>query len=109
MISRGLLNVSHFRSLRNAQNVSSFLPCASLKLNSRFLSEESASFGYKKVKKEEKQGKVNEVFSAVAKKYDIMNDAMSFGVHRLWKDKFIQDLNPKLNMRLLDVAGGTGN
>jgi 2-methoxy-6-polyprenyl-1,4-benzoquinol methylase len=44
----------------------------------------------------------------VASKYDVMNDAMSFGIHRIWKDIFIQRLGPTANTRLLDVAGGTG-
>jgi ubiquinone/menaquinone biosynthesis C-methylase UbiE len=45
----------------------------------------------------------------VASKYDVMNDAMSFGIHRIWKDIFIQRLSPTANTHLLDVAGGTGN
>ena len=52
---------------------------------------------------------VYEVFHNVAEKYDVMNDAMSVGVHRLWKDHFIERLGPTAGMRLLDVAGGTGN
>lgn len=44
----------------------------------------------------------------MASKYDVMNDAMSFGIHRIWKDIFIQRLGPTANTRLLDVAGGTG-
>jgi 2-methoxy-6-polyprenyl-1,4-benzoquinol methylase len=45
----------------------------------------------------------------VASKYDVMNDAMSFGIHRIWKDIFIQRLGPTADTLLLDVAGGTGN
>lgn len=71
--------------------------------------QDSTNFGYKRVKYEEKQGKVNEVFNNVAEKYDIMNDAMSFGLHRLWKNQFIQDIEPNNQMKLIDVAGGTGN
>lgn len=52
----------------------------------------SASFGYKKVKLEEKQGMVNNVFHSVAEKYDIMNDILSLGVHRCWKSEFVNDL-----------------
>jgi ubiquinone/menaquinone biosynthesis C-methylase UbiE len=48
------------------------------------------------------------VFSNVARKYDIMNDAMSFGLHRIWKNAFIEEINPNLDMKLIDVAGGTG-
>ena len=51
---------------------------------------------------------VNEVFTNVAEKYDVMNDAMSLGIHRLWKDHFIASMAPTLDTRLLDVAGGTG-
>lgn len=67
------------------------------------------NFGFKKVDKSEKAGLVRGVFDNVASRYDIMNDAMSFGTHRLWKDKFINMLAPKSNTKLLDVAGGTGD
>lgn len=72
-------------------------------------SEESTNFGFQQVKVEEKQTKVNEVFTNVSDKYDIMNDAMSFGLHRVWKSKFIENLSPTQNTRLLDVASGTGD
>ncbi len=52
---------------------------------------------------------VREVFDTVASKYDLMNDLMSGGVHRLWKDSFINELKPRPGMKLLDVAGGTGD
>ena len=52
---------------------------------------------------------VNSVFSKVYKKYDLMNDIMSFGIHRLWKNKFIDWMNPKGNSKLIDVASGTGD
>jgi ubiquinone/menaquinone biosynthesis C-methylase UbiE len=52
---------------------------------------------------------VGDVFNNVAKHYDIMNDAMSLGIHRCWKDTFINRLAPQPNTKLLDVAGGTGN
>ena len=52
---------------------------------------------------------VNSVFSRVYKKYDLMNDIMSFGVHRLWKEKFIDWMNPRSNSTLIDVASGTGD
>jgi len=66
-------------------------------------------FGYKEVEKAEKAKLVGRVFSNVASKYDIMNDAMSLGIHRLWKDRFISQLNPRKGSKLLDVAGGTGD
>lgn len=52
---------------------------------------------------------VHKVFEDVAKSYDLMNDAMSFGIHRLWKDIFIERLYPTPGTKLLDVAGGTGD
>ena len=52
---------------------------------------------------------VNSVFSKVYKKYDLMNDIMSFGIHRIWKDKFIDWMNPYSDSRLIDVASGTGD
>lgn len=69
-------------------------------------------FGSKEVPRAEKQKLVNEVFTKVAEKYDVMNDAMSLGVHRLWKDQFISDMgnfNTGSNLSFLDVAGGTGD
>ncbi|XP_035690744.1 ubiquinone/menaquinone biosynthesis C-methyltransferase UbiE-like isoform X1 [Branchiostoma floridae] len=71
--------------------------------------EKSTHFGFESINESEKTGKVHEVFSNVASKYDVMNDAMSLGVHRLWKDRFMQVLDPLPGTRLLDVAGGTGD
>ena len=67
------------------------------------------NFGFKKVNKEEKPKLVNKVFDSVAFRYDLMNDLMSAGLHRLWKDSFIDWLAPRKNTHLLDVAGGTGD
>ncbi len=58
---------------------------------------------------QDKDKLVNSVFSKVNKKYDLMNDIMSLGIHRLWKDKFIDWMNPQPNTRLIDVASGTGD
>ncbi len=69
----------------------------------------TASFGYREVPEHEKAALVRGVFSSVARKYDVMNDLMSGGVHRLWKDAFVEWLNPRPGMRVLDVAGGTGD
>ncbi|KAM4707775.1 2-methoxy-6-polyprenyl-1,4-benzoquinol methylase, mitochondrial [Discoglossus pictus] len=66
-------------------------------------------FGFQTVSEEEKGEKVYKVFESVAQKYDIMNDSMSLGVHRLWKDWLIQLMNPTPGTQLLDVAGGTGD
>lgn len=66
-------------------------------------------FGFQTVKESEKAEKVHAVFETVANKYDLMNDAMSFGIHRIWKDILIQRLGPTSDTKLLDVAGGTGD
>ena len=69
----------------------------------------TASFGYRDVPAAEKAGMVREVFQSVAPRYDLMNDLMSAGVHRLWKNTLVDVLNPRPGERLLDVAGGTGD
>jgi demethylmenaquinone methyltransferase/2-methoxy-6-polyprenyl-1,4-benzoquinol methylase len=68
-------------------------------------------FGFKKVKIGEKSGLVKEVFDNVASKYDIMNDLMSGGMHRLWKDRMVEEIDLKRGgeYQFLDVAGGTGD
>ncbi|KAI9501897.1 UbiE/COQ5 methyltransferase [Coemansia spiralis] len=71
--------------------------------------ESTTHFGFKTVPKDMKEELVRNVFSNVASKYDIMNDAMSLGIHRLWKDHFIRKMAPTPGARLLDVAGGTGD
>ena len=73
------------------------------------MSERTTHFGYRDVAEDEKAGLVHGVFSSVARKYDIMNDAMSMGIHRIWKDAMIDWLAPRGDMHLLDVAGGTGD
>ncbi|MEJ1970737.1 MAG: bifunctional demethylmenaquinone methyltransferase/2-methoxy-6-polyprenyl-1,4-benzoquinol methylase UbiE [Rhizomicrobium sp.] len=72
-------------------------------------SQSTASFGFRDVPEAQKEGLVREVFSSVASRYDLMNDLMSGGVHRLWKDAFVEWLNPRPGWRVLDVAGGTGD
>ena len=67
------------------------------------------NFGKKEVSREEKTNLVNNVFSSVTENYDLMNDIMSFGIHRIWKDKFIDWMNPSKNTSLIDVASGTGD
>lgn len=66
-------------------------------------------FGYRHVHEDEKSSLVRGVFDSVAPKYDLMNDLMSLGVHRLWKKAMMDWLAPKSDMRLLDVGGGTGD
>lgn len=70
---------------------------------------ERVSFGYRDVDASEKTGMVRSVFSSVARKYDLMNDAMSLGAHRLWKDQFVRRVKPRAGERILDMAGGTGD
>jgi demethylmenaquinone methyltransferase/2-methoxy-6-polyprenyl-1,4-benzoquinol methylase len=72
-------------------------------------SDDTVSFGYENVTPQEKTRRVGEVFTSVARKYDIMNDAMSGGMHRLWKDKFVRRVKPQRGEQILDMAGGTGD
>jgi demethylmenaquinone methyltransferase/2-methoxy-6-polyprenyl-1,4-benzoquinol methylase len=73
------------------------------------MTETRASFGYQDVDPAEKAGLVRGVFDRVASRYDLMNDLMSGGVHRLWKDMTAARLNPQPGETILDVAGGTGD
>ncbi len=71
--------------------------------------ENTTHFGFQSVPESEKAGRVRSVFSSVASKYDVMNDVMSGGAHRIWKDAMMDWLAPRSGQRLLDVAGGTGD
>ncbi len=71
--------------------------------------EEAVSFGFETVPEPEKVRRVRHVFESVSSRYDLMNDLMSGGVHRLWKQAMIDWLAPRPGIRLLDVAGGTGD
>ena len=73
------------------------------------MSGNKTHFGFKQVDAEKKEGLVAEVFSSVASKYDIMNDVMSFGVHRIWKKIAMAHTGLKKGMCALDIAGGTGD
>ncbi|KAL8108899.1 2-methoxy-6-polyprenyl-1,4-benzoquinol methylase, mitochondrial-like isoform X1 [Apium graveolens] len=73
------------------------------------LHSHATSFGYKEVPEEEKSKLVGNVFTSVASNYDLMNDLMSAGLHRLWKERLVSKLNPFPGMKHLDVAGGTGD
>jgi demethylmenaquinone methyltransferase/2-methoxy-6-polyprenyl-1,4-benzoquinol methylase len=69
-------------------------------------------FGFKQVDREEKAGLVKEIFSGVAKKYDLMNDLMSGGIHRVWKNKMVEEIVSSQSSevsRIIDLAGGTGD
>ncbi|CAI0423157.1 unnamed protein product [Linum tenue] len=94
------------------------LRLASRKFGSKFLSmltatsslhSHATSFGFKEVREEDKSQLVGNVFTNVASNYDLMNDLMSGGLHRLWKERLVSKLNPFPGMKHLDVAGGTGD
>ena len=72
-------------------------------------SDKTTHFGFETVREGDKADRVRGVFTSVASKYDIMNDVMSGGVHRIWKDAMMDWLAPRPGQRLLDVAGGTGD
>ena len=76
---------------------------------SRSRSDATSSFGFQEVSPEEKTSLVTSVFRRVAKSYDLMNDVMSLGIHRHWKNELIEMLRPRPGMHLLDMAGGTGD
>ncbi len=71
--------------------------------------EKTTHFGYETVSTKEKAGRVRQVFDSVANKYDLMNDLMSFGVHRLWKRQTIELSGVRKGQRVLDLAAGTGD
>ena len=70
---------------------------------------DQVNFGDELVSPEEKTRRVGEVFSSVARRYDLMNDLMSGGMHRLWKDRFVARVKPRPGEVILDMAGGTGD
>jgi demethylmenaquinone methyltransferase / 2-methoxy-6-polyprenyl-1,4-benzoquinol methylase len=69
----------------------------------------TVSFGYEEISPSEKTARVGGVFSSVARSYDVMNDAMSAGTHRLWKNRFVRRVKPRAGEHILDMAGGTGD
>jgi demethylmenaquinone methyltransferase / 2-methoxy-6-polyprenyl-1,4-benzoquinol methylase len=70
---------------------------------------QKVNFGEELVSPEEKTRRVGQVFSSVARRYDVMNDLMSGGMHRLWKDRFVARVKPRPGEHILDMAGGTGD
>jgi demethylmenaquinone methyltransferase/2-methoxy-6-polyprenyl-1,4-benzoquinol methylase len=70
---------------------------------------DEVNFGDQRVSREEKTRRVGAVFSSVARRYDLMNDLMSGGMHRLWKDRFVARVKPRPGEAILDMAGGTGD
>ena len=73
------------------------------------MSDDTTHFGFKQVRVEEKAKQVGKVFDSVASSYDVMNDLMSLGIHRLWKRVAIEYLAPRTGHKVLDLAGGTGD
>lgn len=73
------------------------------------LSDKTTHFGAETIPEADKASRVQGVFSSVASKYDVMNDVMSVGIHRIWKDAMMDWLAPRAGQKLLDVAGGTGD
>lgn len=69
----------------------------------------TVDFGYRAVPREAKAGMVRRVFASVAPRYDLMNDLMSLGIHRVWKREYVRMMDPRPGRRLLDLAGGTGD
>ncbi|KAI9220811.1 ubiE/COQ5 methyltransferase family-domain-containing protein [Blastocladiella britannica] len=83
---------------------------SSTRINNRDDKKDTTThFGFKTVPEQQKESLVHSVFASVADNYDVMNDAMSMGVHRLWKNTLIERMSPTAETRLLDVAGGTGD
>jgi demethylmenaquinone methyltransferase/2-methoxy-6-polyprenyl-1,4-benzoquinol methylase len=78
-------------------------------MNAMAEEKRTVSFGFREVAEDEKSRLVGQVFSNVARRYDVMNDLMSLGVHRIWKQALIDWLAPSADTQLLDVAGGTGD
>jgi len=73
------------------------------------MSDLSRSFGFQTVDEIERERRIRRVFQAVAPRYDLMNDAMSFGIHRLWKRSFARQARPQAGQVIIDLAGGTGD
>ncbi|KDQ62580.1 hypothetical protein JAAARDRAFT_203679 [Jaapia argillacea MUCL 33604] len=106
-LTRPSLRRALFPLHRNLQTPSSPPPTATQPPSP----DSTTHFGFKQVPSSSKQHLVKEVFDSVSSKYDIMNDAMSLGVHRLWKDSFVSGLDPGKRgpLKVIDVAGGTGD
>lgn len=69
----------------------------------------SHTFGYQQVEQDERRARIRRVFTGVARRYDLMNDVMSFGIHRLWKRTLVRAANPQAGQVIVDLAGGTGD
>ncbi|XP_056232538.1 2-methoxy-6-polyprenyl-1,4-benzoquinol methylase, mitochondrial [Seriola aureovittata] len=110
LLVRRVIRLSHRNINVTAAGVSARSGCCRGPSSCRCFSDDrSTHFGFETVPEEEKAKRVYKVFENVAQKYDIMNDAMSLGIHRLWKDTLLHAMHPQPGARLLDVAGGTGD
>ncbi|KAK9762825.1 2-hexaprenyl-6-methoxy-1,4-benzoquinone methyltransferase [Basidiobolus ranarum] len=104
-----VMNRAYFSNTVNLRNLKPAAPQDTVQKSEASKQEAQTHFGFKDVPVTEKETLVGKVFSNVASKYDIMNDAMSAGIHRVWKAHFIEQLAPEPGTKLLDVAGGTGD
>ncbi|KAG0741894.1 hypothetical protein G6F57_006870 [Rhizopus arrhizus] len=95
------------RTIAQTNNKRALFSTTIFRLNQQ--KNKTTHFGFRDVAEEEKESLVHNVFANVASKYDVMNDAMSLGIHRIWKDEFIRTMAPGPGTKLLDVAGGTGD
>ncbi|XP_044052903.1 2-methoxy-6-polyprenyl-1,4-benzoquinol methylase, mitochondrial [Siniperca chuatsi] len=112
LLVRRVIRLSHRNIKVTAAGVSGRSGCCWEPSSCRFsdaAGERSTHFGFETVPETEKAKRVYKVFENVAQKYDIMNDAMSLGIHRVWKDMLLHVMHPQPGVRLLDVAGGTGD
>ena len=89
--------------------LTAFAPFRNSPKAARMSEPATVSFGYEDIAPTEKAARVGAVFSSVARRYDVMNDAMSGGMHRLWKDRFVRRVKPRDGETILDMAGGTGD
>eukprot|EP01100_Stratorugosa_tubuloviscum_P005870 TRINITY_DN257_c0_g2_i2.p1 TRINITY_DN257_c0_g2~~TRINITY_DN257_c0_g2_i2.p1 ORF type:complete len:830 (-),score=423.90 TRINITY_DN257_c0_g2_i2:94-2583(-) len=105
--ARALINAVRNSNLNNSNNSNNSNLNSNLENNLN--SDSTTHFGFREVPINDKVNLVGEVFKKVANKYDVMNDAMSIGIHRLWKDRFVSTLAPLPGINHLDVAGGTGD
>ncbi|XP_037536130.1 2-methoxy-6-polyprenyl-1,4-benzoquinol methylase, mitochondrial [Nematolebias whitei] len=112
-LARQLTRLSKRNAISTLSNVSFRSGCCWRTSPGRNFSEaaedRNTHFGFETVSEAEKSKRVYKVFENVAQKYDVMNDAMSLGIHRLWKDMLLHAMHPQPGARLLDVAGGTGD
>ncbi|KAI7885039.1 UbiE/COQ5 methyltransferase [Lichtheimia hyalospora FSU 10163] len=99
------------RPLRSSTTKRAFFSTVSKRLQQQQQQQDPklTHFGFRNVPEEQKESLVHQVFANVAGNYDVMNDAMSLGIHRIWKDQFIRSMAPGPGTKLLDVAGGTGD